>query len=44
VSRVLDEHIRRERDHSAIVFAVLVWVLWHHQVVSARTPAAIGRA
>jgi asparagine synthase (glutamine-hydrolysing) len=44
VSRVLDEHIRRDRDHSAIVFAVLVWVLWHQQLASARTPAAGNRA
>ena len=40
VSGVLDQHLRSDRGHSAIVLAVLLWELWHQQLVWARTPEA----
>jgi len=40
VGRLLSEHVRRERDHSRAIWALLFLVVWHDEIVSGSRPAA----
>jgi asparagine synthase (glutamine-hydrolysing) len=43
VTRLLSEHMTRQHDHSHALWALLVLVVWHDEVVSgARPPAALA--
>src|SRR5437764_1049439 len=40
VGRLLSEHVRREKDHSRAIWALLFLVVWHDEIVSGSRPAA----